>query len=415
MIKAINVTGPVSRKAGGLFESVRHLCMSLEARDLDIRVFGVADEFTQEDIKAWAPIEVSAFRPILHKQFGYSHSFYEEAQRYHPDIIHTHGLWIYSSIVTLRLHEHNGTPYLISPHGMLDPWAVANSSWKKKIAHALFEGLHLRNAACIRALCESELNSIRSYGQRNPVAVIPNGISLPAVIDENGSTQVPPWAPFIKPEDKVLFFLSRIHPKKGLANLLRAWAKNPLPENRVLALAGWDQLGHENDLKKLATELNIAWRDIRTPENKEPGMGKKGVSSPCSLLFLGPQFGESKAACYRSCDAFILPSFSEGLPMVILEAWAYGKPVLMTPECNLPEGFEVNAALRIEAEPDSIARALTDYFNTPENRLREIGDRGLELVKRNFTWPIIAARMRTVYDWMLGGGSPPDCVHFSGK
>src|SRR4030095_3065150 len=118
--------------------------------------------------------------------------------------------------------------------------------------------------------------------------------------------------------------------KKGLVNLLRAWAKVarsqssdfcPPSSDWVLALAGWDQGGHEAELKQLATELGIPWADVRE-------RGKGGAISAFSfqnfsILFLGPQFNEAKAACYAACDAFILPSFSEGLPMVVLEAWAY--------------------------------------------------------------------------------------------
>lgn len=98
--------------------------------------------------------------------------------------------------------------------------------------------------------------------------------------------------------------------------------------------------------------------------------------------------------------------------MVILEAWAYGKPVMMTPGCNLPVGFESGAAQCIEADPASIARGLADFFNLSESDRGEMGRRGLELVKRNFTWESIAVQMRSVYDWILGGGNPPDCVRF---
>src|SRR5208282_4574684 len=110
---------------------------------------------------------------------------------------------------------------------------------------------------------------------------------------------------------------------------------------------------------------------------------------------------EAKAACYANCDAFILPSFSEGLPMVVLEAWAYGKPVLMTPECNLPEGFAANAAIRIEPGVEGIARGLQELFRTPHSALRVLGDNGRNLVAGRFAWPKIAVEMKSVYEWVL--------------
>ena len=88
-----------------------------------------------------------------------------------------------------------------------------------------------------------------------------------------------------------------------------------------------------------------------------------------SVLFLGPQFNDAKAACYANCDAFILPSFSEGVPMVVLEAWAYSKPVVMTPECNLPEGFGTNAAVRIETNVKSIVQGLEQLLRSPSSGL----------------------------------------------
>jgi poly(glycerol-phosphate) alpha-glucosyltransferase len=129
-----------------------------------------------------------------------------------------------------------------------------------------------------------------------------------------------------------------------------------------------------------------------------------------SVLFLGPQFGAEKAACYANCDAFILPSFSEGLPMVVLEAWAHAKPVLMTPECNLPEGFAAGAAIRIEANPEGIAAGVAELFRAPSSTLRTLGDNGRRLVAEKFAWPRVAAEMRSVYQWVVGGGTPPPCV-----
>jgi poly(glycerol-phosphate) alpha-glucosyltransferase len=210
---------------------------------------------------------------------------------------------------------------------------------------------------------------------------------------------------------KVLLYLGRIHPKKGLVNLLKAWKQTLNSQlstnNWLLAIAGWDQGGHETELKQLATELGITWHDLR--EHRTSNI-EHPTSNEASLLFLGPQFGDDKSACYRDCDAFILPSFSEGVPMVVLEAWAYGKPVLMTPECNLPEGFAANAAWRIEPSVESIAQGLQELFRTPHSALRTLGDNGRALVASRFTWPKIAADMRSVYEWVLGSGPKPECV-----
>jgi poly(glycerol-phosphate) alpha-glucosyltransferase len=211
-------------------------------------------------------------------------------------------------------------------------------------------------------------------------------------------------------------YLGRIHPKKGMVNLMRAWrmANGAQRDEWVLAIAGGDQGGHEAELKCLATELGLAWQDgkAKSAKREEESACRLTLagSQAASLLFLGPQFGADKEACYANCDAFILPSFSEGLPLVVLEAWAYGKPVLMTPECNLPEGFSARAALRIEPSPESIAQELGELFRTPHSALRAMGEEGRRLVASRFTWPRIAQEMKAVYEWILSAGPRPDCL-----
>jgi poly(glycerol-phosphate) alpha-glucosyltransferase len=157
------------------------------------------------------------------------------------------------------------------------------------------------------------------------------------------------------------------------------------------------------------------------------------------LLFTGPAFGEQKDQLLRAASAFILPSFSEGLPMSVLEAWAYGLPVLMTDHCNLPEGFANNAAIRIGTDVESIAAGLRTLFAAPTSAppasglppsqslqcpdrpltsdlrpltpdLQSLGRNGRALVERQFTWPQVARQTQEVYDWVLGQGPKPDFV-----
>jgi poly(glycerol-phosphate) alpha-glucosyltransferase len=311
---------------------------------------------------------------------------------------------------------------------MLDPWAVRNSAWKKRIAHAFYEGAHLRETACIRALCESEARAIRNFGLKNPIAIIPNGIDLENV--DGSQTKGAPWAEVVEGGKRVLLFLGRIHPKKGLVNLLKAWGASQSPQQSnakaaewVLAIAGWDQGGHEAELKRICTGLGIAWADMRAAGAPEPGFSDRLGSLPSggsnsspgsagqpSVVFLGPQFSEAKALCYAKCDAFILPSFSEGLPMVILEAWAHRKPVLMTPECNLPEGVAANAAICFETDVENVLGGLRSLFEMTDEERLEMGVRGHELASKRFDWDQIAHETKVLYEWVLGGGQKPDCL-----
>src|SRR5213076_1271583 len=197
----------------------------------------------------------------------------------------------------------------------------------------------------------------------------------------------------------------------NVASLIRAWKQTlnsdrPISESWVLAIVGWDQGGYDRTLKQLANDRGLLFADVSSDRTE---LSRQQSTAP-SLAFLGPQFGAEKNACYRACDAFILPSLSEGLPMTVLEAWAYGKPVVMTPECNLPEGFAAGAALQIGTTPEEIAAGLKQLNEMSDDDRRTMGARGRSLVATKFSWPRIGEQMQSVFEWVLGGGPTPQSV-----
>ena len=381
------VVDSVSREAGGLFQSVRGLAKAVTCASTSARAFGITDKQSAVDLQDWQPLPVRTFRPQL-RAWGYSNQLLPAMLDADLDILSTHGLWKYCSVASLRWHRRMARPYIVHPHGMLELWALQNAKWKKRIAAVLYENQHLRGAACLRALCEAEAHSIRAYGMRNPICVIPNGVDLPDLKDMP-ALQAQAFAE----GRKILLYLGRLHPKKNLANLIRAWKQilNSHPSARaswVLTIAGWSQGEYEAQLRQLTTDLGLL----------------------TSVIFLGPRFGTEKNECYRACAAFIMPSLSEGLPMTVLEAWAYAKPVLMTPECNLPEGFGAGAALQIGPGPEEITTGLKQVIEMSDDDRRAMGNRGRNLVATTFSWPRIGKQMRSVYEWALGAGPPPEVI-----
>jgi len=381
------VVDSVSREAGGLFQSVRGLAKAVTRASANARVFGISDKQSAIDLQDWQPLSVQTFRPQW-CALGYSNRLLPAMLDAGLDILSTHGLWKYCSVASLQWHRRMARPYIVHPHGMLESWALQNATWKKGIAALLYENQHLRLAACLRALCEAEGQSVRAYGMRNPICVIPNGVDLPDLSE----TLTPQARPFAEGR-KVLLYLGRLHPKKNVLNLIRAWKQildsHPSTKSSwLLAIAGWSQGGYEAQLRQVATHLGL--------------LG--------SVTFLGPRFGTEKNECYRGCAAFIMPSLSEGLPMTVLEAWAYAKPVLMTPECNLPEGFAAGAAIRIGTGPDEIAAGLKQVVEMSDDDRRAMGNRGRNLVATTFSWPRIGEQMRSVYEWALGGGAVPEVI-----
>jgi poly(glycerol-phosphate) alpha-glucosyltransferase len=375
------MTASVSRTGGGIYEVVRRSALELHRRGSSVSVFGLSDEHVGKDYEAWRPVAVSVFHHKGYKSFGYAPDLLPALRSAAPDVLHNHGLWMYPSVASFRWSKLTRKPYIVSTHGMLDPWAIMHSSWKKRIADVLYERRHLTKAACLHALCVPEADAIRRYGLSNPVCVIPCGIDLP-LLSLTPSQQ----------QEKVLLFLGRLHPKKGLMNLLTAWQL--LHRDRGAAaewqlwIAGWDQEHHEKELREQCAEYDLE----------------------SSVRFVGPKFGTEKDSLLRSVAAFVLPSFSEGLPVSILEAWAYGLPVVMTRACNLMQGFEAGAAVCIEPTAPAIARGLSDIMAMSAVERFTMGMCGRRLVEREFSWAGYAEQMSSVYSWMSGAGARPDCV-----
>ena len=386
------LVGSISREAGGLFQSVRGLAKAVMSTNTTASVFGISDPKSAVDLLEWRPLSVRTFRPQL-RAWGYSNQLVPALLGADLDILSTHGLWKYCSIASHRWHRRTGRPYIVHPHGMVDSWALRNASLKKRIAALLYEDRHLRGAACLRALCDAEAQSMQAYGMRNPICVIPNGVDLPESFPTSGFGVQDSALLRVAGGRKVLLYLGRLHPKKNLMNLIRAWAETLNSQRStlnswVLVIAGWDQAGHERELKKLTRDYGFT----------------DGVQ------FLGPLFGQDKDAAYTACDAFILPSLSEGLPMTVLEAWANAKPVLMTCECNLPEGFAAGAALKIGTATQEIAAGLKQLTQMSDQDRKTMGNRGRNLVETKFSWPRIGEQMRSVYEWILGGRTIPESV-----
>jgi glycosyltransferase involved in cell wall biosynthesis len=444
MMKIALTTGSLSRDAGGLFESVRAMGKGLSELGVGVSVYGLRDQNWGRDEKAWDPLRARAFSFIGPRALAWSPEMDAALDEECPDVVALQGLWQYSSIATRRQWRRRGVPYVISPRGMLDKWALANSRWKKALAAWAFENAVLRDAACLHALCESEADAMRAYGLRQRIEVVPNGVVLPAEPAGDSRSKI---------GDRVgrrrLVFLGRIHPKKGLVGLIRAWAALRNSPSAIrdfaeweLVIAGWDQGGHEGELKGLCGELGLKIADsgglmaegkaenlkAETLKTLDSGRSTLDASSAldsrrwsldsADVIFWGPAFGEEKEVLLRSAEAFVLPSFSEGLPMSVLEAWAYGLPVVMTPECNLPEGFASGAALEIRnsstsqqatshsplATPTKWASdwdGLRELIEMPEAQRCAIGMRGRRLVEDKFTWPKVAARMKEIYESLL--------------
>jgi len=290
------------------------------------------------------------------------------------DLVHVHAIWNFPSWWAMRTARQAHVPYVVAPQGSLDPWALKQNRWGKKVYGALAEVPLLRHADCIQVLTEKEAQQVKAYGIDVPVEVIPNGIEEHVLARE--------WSPdpayFGFPSECVtLLFLSRIHPKKGLDLLLSAAAAvhAEIDELRIVVAGGDAGSGYLDTIEKECD--------------------RRGLSD--TFKFVGELKGDEKLAALSAADAFILPSYSEGLPVAALEALSSGLPVIISDECNLPEVGERRAGFVVPPEASGIANAIRRMFSLPSIERREMGEAARKLAADEFTWNRIADKTANCY------------------
>ncbi len=305
---------------------------------------------------------------------------------------HGHGLYVWTNMWLGGEARKRGKPLVYHPHGFFDPWILCRSRGKKRLAHWLFEDKNIAHVRWWRALSNKEAEQIRAaVGDRAVVHVIPNGVDLHEVdaIDtarvagdelkvkgndgEAGTsdslrvTRDGAWTRRHRP--KRLLFLSRIHPKKGLDMLVPAWGKltKEFPAWELL-IAGPDEGGYQATVEKMIVDY---------------GCGETCWIHPAVS-------GAEKHALLRTADLFVLPSYSEGFPMAVLEAAAHQIPVVQTDECNFPELTAADGAWECRPELGALERALRSAFTAEDRERAERGLRGRELVEKSYSWDQIA-------------------------
>lgn len=299
------------------------------------------------------------------------------------DLVHDHGIWLPYNWRLSRTSRDRGIPRLVSPRGMLEPWAMRHKRWKKRAAWWLYQRRDLAAAACLHATSESEAHNFRRLFPRVPVCTIPNGVELPA----NPAREVAPDPG--KP--RTALFLGRIYPVKGLPMLVEAW-NSVRPTGWRMEIAGPDEAGHRR-------EVEAAIRKARLED---------------VVVFSGPLDDAGKREAFARAELFILPSYSENFGMAIAEALAHGVPVLTTTGTPWAILKEKECGWWVNPTAADIAPALGQATSFDSAALQRMGRNGRAVVAAQFTWEAAAEAMMSVYRWLLGGGPQPACVSNAG-
>lgn len=297
-------------------------------------------------------------------------------------ILHAHGLWLMPNVYPARAKRRSGGSVSIvhSPRGMLARAALEISAWKKRPFWWLMQRGALEAADCLHATAPSEHDEIRAAGLENPVAIIPNGVDLPNLTNAPRRPQE---------RNRVVLSLGRIHPKKGLDQLIRAWAQieREFPF-WTLRIVGPDEIGYADQLRALVQSLGAE-----------------------QITIEGPVYDEAKLAAYRSADMFVLPTLNENFAMTVAEALAAEIPVISTKGAPWA-GLEVEGCgWWIEHSVAPLAAALRVAMTMPPEELHIMGTRGRAWMARDFGWDRVARDMLDVYGWLRAGSEPPPTVH----
>jgi glycosyltransferase involved in cell wall biosynthesis len=300
------------------------------------------------------------------------------------EVVHMHGLWQGHTRRGARTARIARVPYLITAHGMAEPWALRHKYWKKRVYISLVEGKNLRRASCLHALSRPEIGHLRALAPRTPIGFIPNGVDLRPFENLPACSVLESEFPELAGKFVLLFF-GRLHLKKGLDLLAQALAsiKDDFPDLHVL-LAGNDDGALSPFLEQVSAE---------------------GLRS--RVTWVGHVSGERARQVWGAADAFILPSYSEGFSMAILEALASRIPAVITTACHFPELAGVSGAIVVEPTAEDVTQGLRDLLERSPAERAELARNGRALVERSYTWDQQARRLAAVYRWLAGGGSPP--------
>jgi poly(glycerol-phosphate) alpha-glucosyltransferase len=364
------LTSLLSRHGGGVFSAVVRQAEVVRSLGATPVVVGLADGHSAADSAAFGDAEVLAFRTRGPAVIGYAPGMGRALAEARLDLLHLHGIWNYPSAAGLGWARRTGRPYVISPHGMLEPSVLARSPLKKAIARALYERAAWARADRFHALTQAEARDIRAAAFSVDPVVIPNAAPTATSLDPA------PRAPQV-------LSLGRIHAVKNGSALVEGWrladAAGRLPSGARLTIAGW---GAPADVTALQAAID---------------------AGPPSIRFVGPLFDAAKFAAMREARFLAVPSLSEGLPMAALEAWSVGTPALLSEGCNLPEAFAAGAAIDCGTAPATIADALATALALSEERWQAMAGAARALAAGPFSLETVTRAWGEAYGAALAG------------
>lgn len=295
------------------------------------------------------------------------------------DVVHGALLFNFPILACALACRLRSIPLVLSSHGVLEPWALSHKKWKKWPYYVLIEKpLVLHAASAIHALTNNEARNIAALELGKPIFVIPNGVNLDLHDTDAPVEEFFNAFPAARGK-RLILFLHRIDPKKGLDLLAKSFAAvHRQFDDTHLIVAGHDLIGYwpvAHDLFKSA-----------------------GCDS--AVTYTGMLEGILKRAAFAVASIFVTPSYSEGFSISVLEAMAVGLPCVLTTGCNFPEAAAANAAVEVPVDSEALATAVGRLLANPAEA-QSIGQCAREFIDRDYTWDAIARKVSAAYEAIL--------------
>jgi glycosyltransferase involved in cell wall biosynthesis len=375
--KILHVTSDLSVAGAGLKAAVESLSASMKAVHGDVTVLGLDNsDWARTDHKTWMGAPARTVKPIGPNKLGYSPGMVSAIYDLCPNVVHVHGLWRYSCMAARSWSEKTTNPYVISPHGMLSPSALQFSRLYKRLAVSVCRR-SLQGASCLVASSAGEMNDIRAWGLTNPVAVIPLGVHPIKALSTT------------KPGRRQIIYLGRLHPIKGIENLLEAWSKlEAAHSDWELLIVGPDENRYSETIARGIKELALS-----------------------SVRLQKPVVGHERDLLLASAELCVLPSLGENFGLTIAESLMVGTPVIANKGAPWEGLIDHRCGVWIDHGVEALTVAMKQMLSLTDEERTVMGLRGREWMLQDFTWPSVARKHIKLYRWLGHQGEKPDFVN----
>lgn len=358
---------------GGPTESSYQLCRHLALQQSAVRVLTTdANGLTKVlDVDKNNEVELAIGLHVRYCKRQVCHSVSLELLHLLPsyvrwaDVVHLTAVYSFPTIPTLLICKSFGKPIVWSPRGSLQRWKGSKKLWTKAVWEALCQTVKPKKLI-LHVTSEEEASQSTERLPSLRAVVIPNGVGIPKQV-----------SPAYDKDCLKLLYLGRLHPIKGIENLLDACSlvNRRTSLNWSLTIAGSGERSYSHALRSQIDALRLSDR----------------------VSMVGEVTEGAKLSLFESSAVTIVPSFTENFGLVVAEALAHGVPVIASRGTPWKRLDEMGCGLWVENTPEDLAKAIDQISRMP---LGEMGQRGREWMKKDFSWDKRAQEVRAIYKSM---------------